>query len=142
MIRRIGPALAMAALGIGCGEELGPERFPTAHVRGSVAAGGRPVGGGFIEFQPIDGTRGNLRVGPIRPDGSFAVDLVPVGKVAVGLAQLPIGPIPTASGPVDPRDFRLNRAPLRRTIAEGPDVVLAIDLDVEANRLKLRGRGR
>ena len=135
---------ALAALLAGCSEELGPERPPTARVRGSVAVGGRPVGGGFIEFQPVDGTRGNLRVGPIRPDGTFDVDRVPVGRVLIGLSQLPPAPVDTSS-------FRMGQDAIRREIPARPDGPLAIDLLDELGRRagrrgshrrkKRRGRG-
>ena len=105
-----GPGVALAAgLLAGCAEELGAdrERFPTATVRGRVVVGGRPVGGGFAEIGPDSGTPGNLRVGPIRPDGTFELDRVPVGRVVIGLSRLPIALVPSVGRTVDPRLFEL-----------------------------------
>ena len=145
-MKRIGMLLLTLGtlVAAGCREEVGPERFETTAVRGRVTLGDRPVGGGFIEFQPVDGTRGNLRSGPIGPDGTFALDRVPVGRVAVGLSQLPVGLIPTVAGPVDPRRFAGPATQIRRTIAPGtPAPLPPIDLMVEAARLNRRpGRRR
>lgn len=135
------PLLLALILLPGCSEELGPERPPTARVRGTLTVGGRPVDGGFIEFQPVDGTRGNLRVGPIRADGTFDVDRVPVGRVAIGLAHLSLGAVPGRSGLVDPRDFRMGPASIRREIPDRPEVTLAIDLLDEVGHRSRRGRG-
>ena len=141
------PRLLLAAvpwlvLGLsGCAEELGPERFPTAKVRGLVTVGNRPVGGGWIAFNPAEGARGNVRISRIRPDGSFETDRVPAGRVMIGLDQIPIGLIATPSGPVDSRAFRIFRSPIRRTIPEGQDVYLPIDLLDEASGVRKRARG-
>ena len=128
----------------GCGDELGPERFETTSVRGSVQIGGRPVGGGYIEFHPAAGTRGNLRVGPIGPDGSFTLNRVPVGAVVIGLARLPVASVPSVRGPVDPRIFRITGpVPIRRTIPPGsPAQLPPIDLIEEAARSARRPSGR
>ena len=126
-------AASLLALGpFGCSEELGPERFPTSKVRGVVTLGKRPITGGWIAFDPAEGVRGNVRIARIRPDGSFEADLVPVGRVLVGLDQIPVDSIATPDGPVDSRAFRLFRSPIRRTIPEGRDVNLPIDLIDEA----------
>jgi hypothetical protein len=48
------PALVVILLWLlspGCGEELGPERFPTTRVAGTVVEGGNAVAGGWIEFE-------------------------------------------------------------------------------------------
>ncbi len=135
--------LGWVALGIGligCGEELPPERFATTTVRGIIQVGGRPVPGGFIEILPTGGTRGNLRSGPIAPDGTFQLDRVPVGKVLLNLSRLPIGPVPSTQGPVDPRAFSVNRnAPdrilLERTIpTDQPFRLPPVDLINEVAR--------
>jgi magnesium transporter len=137
---RAAPALLALAL-VGCSEELGPERFPTATVRGLVTLGNRPVGGGWIEFHPAEGTRGNLRIARIRPDGSFEAEGVPVGRVIIGLDRIPVEPMITRSGPVDPRLFRSLGSPIRRTIPPGRDVELPIDLLDEATRPRRKARG-
>ena len=55
----------------GCGKVLGPERMPVASVSGVVREGRRPVGGGWIEFIPVDGTIGNQRSARLHADGSY-----------------------------------------------------------------------
>ena len=88
-----GPALALLAGFVsGCGEELGPERFPTTRVSGTIRISGRPIGKGWVEFHPIDGTVVKLRSAPIRPDGSFQADRVAVGWNQIGLVAAPIHP--------------------------------------------------
>src|SRR4051812_41549918 len=83
LLARLTVLLALGASG--CGEELGPERFPTTRVSGSLTEGGRPLSSGWIEFIPVEGTVGNLRSGWIQPDGSFNVDGVAIGENAVRL---------------------------------------------------------
>jgi len=79
----------------GCGEELGPEAMPTVPVRGRVHVRGRPVGGGWIEFRPVEGTVGLPRSARLRSDGTFLADGVPVGRVAIRLVH---PPFPRPSG--------------------------------------------
>ena len=76
---------AFAFLGIGCSEELGPETFPTTTVTGRIHGGPEPIGGGWIEFLPIDGTVGPMRSAPISPDGTFVARSIPSGRHAVGI---------------------------------------------------------
>ena len=60
-------------------------RFPTTRVRGSSARGaGRSAAAGSSSC-PVEGTVGNLRSAPIRPDGPFEADRVAVGRNAIGL---------------------------------------------------------
>jgi magnesium transporter len=127
----------------GCSEELGPERFLTARVKGTVTIGGRPMGGGFLSFDPAEGTRGNRRVARIRPDGSFEVEGVPVGRVIVRVDQVPVETIPTASGPIAARQLELMLfgSPIRRSIPAEGDSSLPIDLIEEANRAIRSPRG-
>ena len=133
-------------LSMGCKDELGPERFATTTVRGQVVVGAQPVGGGFIEIHPAPGTRGNLRVGSIRADGTFQLERVPVGSVLIGLSQLPVGPIPSVLGPVDPRQFGIQGQlfdPIRRTIPpDDPTRLPPIDLIKEAARPRRNPNGR
>jgi magnesium transporter len=131
----------LTSLGLlGCSQELGPERFPTARVRGTVRIGDRPLIGGFVAFDPAEGTRGNVRVTPIRSDGSFEADGVSVGRVIVRIDQIPGEDIATVSGrlavPIVER--MLFASPIRRTIPEGRESSLPIDLIEEANRV-IRG---
>lgn len=80
----------LAALIPGCREELGPEQFTTTRVSGTITMGGRPIGKGWVEFIPTEGTVGKLRSAPIRPDGSFEADRVAVGWNQIGLVNAPI----------------------------------------------------
>ncbi len=135
-MRRLGPYLSMgimiascAAPVAGCREELGPEQFRTTSVSGVVRDGGRPVTGGWIEFQPVEGTVGNLRSAPIGPDGSFVADRVAVGTVAIGVVGAPLGGLPAEV-------FRELAHPIRRKIPAGPSAPLEIDLLEEAIRYR------
>ncbi|MDR3633310.1 MAG: hypothetical protein P4L84_05690 [Isosphaeraceae bacterium] len=121
------PALLalLAVLMAGCREELGPVAAPTTRVTGVVRIGRRPVGGGWIEFYPVAGTVGNLRVAPVGPDGRFAADGVAVGTNMVGLAQMP------NAGPYR-YQFRSFQSTIRRTIRPGPATTLDLDLAEEA----------
>ena len=136
---RILLSLFALAAGAGCREEWGAERFATTTVRGAILVGGRPVPGGFVEIIPGEGTRGNLRSGPIAADGTFRLDRVPVGAVSISLSRLPIRAIPGPAGPVDARAFAPNssaedRVPLRRTIPAAPTTLPPIDLIDEVAR--------
>ena len=132
---RVAILLFTITLGLaGCSVELGPESPPTARVRGSVTIGKVPVVGGWVVFEPTDGTRGNLRIARIAPDGSFETDRVPVGRVLVGVEQVPTRMIFTPSGPVSSRFAESMRSPIRRTIPPGGSPNLPIDLLDEAIR--------
>jgi hypothetical protein len=113
--------LALVWLAPGCREELGPVQFPTTRVTGVVREGERPVGGGWVEFLPVDGTVGNLRSAPIRRDGSFEADRVAVGTYQVGLVAAPVGSL-----------LAQRFHPIRRAIPAGTSTTLTIDLIEEA----------
>lgn len=130
----------IAATASGCAEELGPEVFATTKVEGTIRIGGRPVSAGWVEFQPVDGTRGNLRSAPIRPDGSFSADRVPVGQVAVGLAGVRGPAIPTGLGPVELRAFRAPQTPIRVVIPPGASSRLDVDLADQADAFLRRSQ--
>ncbi len=123
--------LALALAASGCGEELGPERPPTARISGRVRVGDRPVSGGWIEFLPVEGTRGNLRSAPLGPDGRFAADGVAAGRDLVRFVRPPFElPAPSA----DPRlGFTQFTSPLRLDVVDGA----TIDLDLRAEALRL-----
>jgi hypothetical protein len=123
-----GLALLATTIG-GCADELGPETLPRTRVEGTIRLGGLPLTSGWVEFLPVEATRGNLRSAPIGNDGSYAVDGVPVGRVAVGLAGVHGRPISTPLGPVGFWVFRGSQTPLRRTTAAGSS---RIDLDLAA----------
>jgi len=112
----------------GCSEELGPERFPTTRVAGIVVEGGRPVGGGWIEFLPTEGTLGNIRSARIGKDGSFEADRVAIGENVIRLVN---APIKTPGGAMLFSQFA---SPVRRRIPPQPDGPLTIDLRDEAVR--------
>jgi hypothetical protein len=120
--------LALALLGSGCKEELGPERYLTARVSGVIKEGERPVSGGWIEFLPVNGTVGNQRSARIQPDGSFQADKVAVGENALRLVNARI------QVPGGGQIFGAFTTPIRRRIPERPDGPLAIDLLEEAVR--------
>ena len=112
-----------AALSTGCAEELGPERWQTTRVTGVVTEGKKPVGRGWIEFLPADGTVGTMRSAPLGPDGRFEAVGVAVGTNRIGVAGAPIGN----------REFRRLfdplGSPIRRTITKATAVDgLKIDL--------------
>jgi magnesium transporter len=133
--------LAMSSMILGCSEELDPEHPATSTVDGVVRVGNTPVGGGWIEFDPVEGTAGNLRIARIRPDGSFQADRVPVGKVLVRLSQIPVLGVPGPAGPVSSRVFGSFQSPIRRTIPDRSKVDLTIDLIEESARAGLGRRG-
>lgn len=124
------PALALgiafALLLSGCREELGPERMPTAHVSGRIHFRGQPLGGGWLEFHPDDGTVGKLRSTVVGPDGTFQTDRVPAGRVALQYVH------PTRVPATIPRSIDLNVferiALMRRDVTAGADNSLDIDL--------------
>jgi hypothetical protein len=120
--------VVLSATLAGCREELGPVPLATTRVRGVIREGGRPVTGGWVEFAPVDGTVGNLRVAPIAGDGQFDASQVAVGSNAIAVVHAPI---------------RTNEVrwllgargkPIRRVIAPGPSTTLTIDLLAEAYR--------
>lgn len=130
----------LIAAAAGCAEELGPEVFETTRVEGTARIAGQPIPSGWVEFLPVEGTRGDLRSAPIRKDGSFAADGVPVGRVAIGIAALHGPPIPTSLGPVERSAFRGFRTPIRRAIPSGDPARLDLDLAVEAESFRMRQR--
>jgi hypothetical protein len=125
------PLLCLLLLGFlvpGCSEELGPERFPTTKVTGVVVEGGRPVGGGWIEFLPTDGTVGNIRSARIGKDGSFQTDKVAIGVNVIRLVNAPI------SVPGGAMVFGQFASPIHRRITQEPGGPLQIDLMEEMVR--------
>src|SRR5215217_4234890 len=115
-----GAAALACVLGAGCGEELGPERFRTAVVRGTIRVGSRPVGRGWVEFSPADGTIGKVRSARLAADGSFVAEGVSVGRNQIGVVGAPL-------------DARMSRifhplgSPVRRNVLE-QGTTLSVDL--------------
>lgn len=119
--------LLLASLG-GCKDELGPERFETTRVTGVVREGGHAVGGGWIEFFPVDGAVGKLRSAPLGSDGRFVVERVAVGKNAIGLVAAQV------RDQTNRRLFDTLGTPIRREIPPGAQTELTIDLMEERAR--------
>ena len=113
--------LAATAIGSGCREELGPERFPTAHVHGLIVKSGEPVPSGWVEFQPAEGAVGDIRAARIEPDGTFRADRVAIGQNVVRLVDLPDLPPGAAA-------VLTNTPPIRRTIPSESGGPIQIDV--------------
>ncbi len=120
--------LVSGLLTLGCSEELGPEHFPTTRVTGIVVEGKRPVGGGWIEFIPCEGTVGIMRSARIAKDGSFQADRVAIGENLIRLVNSPIA-IP--GGAIL---FAKYSSPIHRKIPPHLDVPMTIDLMEEVLR--------
>jgi len=127
--------LVLAVALAGCGEELGPEVIPTTEVSGIVSMSGKPLGKGWVEFQPIDGALGDVRSARINPDGSFQADRVPIGTVAIRLIDVPIEPPGAAQ-------LFSRASPIRRTIPERPGEPIRIDALEELLRYQGTRGGR
>lgn len=140
LARWIWVAGLLATAGPGCAEEFGPERFETTRIDGTITVDGRPVGSGWIEFVPTDGTKGNLVTSPIGRDGSYSVDGVAVGRVGVGLTAVPGPPIVTGYRPFQLKEFRFQWTPIRREIPPGPRHLVDIDLAAEARAARRPAR--
>lgn len=110
-----------APLLAGCADALGPEAIPTAEVSGVVLMSGEPLGGGWVEFQPIDGAMGDVRSARINPDGSFRADRVPIGLTAIKLVNVPIK-LPGAA------QLFSHGSPIRRTIPAQSAEPIRIDV--------------
>ncbi|WP_246196427.1 hypothetical protein [Aquisphaera giovannonii] len=128
-------SVVLGLLAAGCSEELGPERFATTHVSGRISLGGKAVGGGFVDFLPGQGTRGNIRSARIRDDGTFEADRVPVGLVAIRIVGAPVPP---------QYALLFGRFPTRitRTIAGDRAAAVEIDLAEEAARDRAEANAR
>lgn len=137
------PRLPAWLLGIlvltGCAEEFGPEDLPTTRVKGHIRISERPVRGGWVEFVPFGATKGSTRTTPLRDDGTFETDGVPVGSVVIAVSHPDPGQPMEILGPfgntLDARTlFDSFRSPIRRVIPPEGAADLAIDLREEAIR--------
>ncbi len=127
-LARLGILFLTAPVLAGCGEELGPEAMPTVPVNGRVHVRGRPVGGGWIEFRPVEGTVGLPRSARLEADGTFLADRIPVGRVAIRLVHPPV-PLPCG------RLFEQISLIRRDVAASGPHPIdIDIDIDIDLAR--------
>jgi len=101
--------------------------MPVASIRGKVTENGRPVGGGWIEFVPVDGTVGKLRSARLHADGTFQADHVAVGLNLVRLVNIDIGDVNAKWL------FEAFHSPIRRMIPAQSGASLTIDLVAEWN---------
>jgi hypothetical protein len=121
-------AAVLALFVSGCSQELGPVRFATTTVSGSVVEGKQKVTGGWIEFIPVEGTVGDLRSARIQTDGTFRATRVAVGQNALRIVSAPLALRGAA------QLFGRFNTPVRRHIPEQPEGALRVDLFEEAVR--------
>lgn len=123
-------------LHVGCAEELGPEALTTAEVRGRIVVRGEPVGPGWVEFAPIDGTIGLVSSARLNADGTFLAKRVPVGMVGLRLAGVRL---PATTDPGLNRSlFLFTQASLiHRRVDASVRNTLDVDLAVEAAKTSL-----
>jgi hypothetical protein len=114
----------------GCARALGPEPMPVTAVRGVVTEGRRPVGGGWIEFIPVDGTIGKLRSARLNADGSFEAQGVALGVNLIRIvnARIESRAIARLAGSF--------ASPIRRVASKQDRRPLAIDLLDETVRFE------
>lgn len=136
--RRWIPAIMALAALPGCRDMLGPPHPATATVRGRLLLHGRPIGPCFVEFQPIDGTVGDLRSGRVDAGGRFTVTRVPIGRVGIRV----VGPtLRTGDPPLDVFLHRIGQSyAIHRDIDAHASNLAPIDLVVEAYRLAAESR--
>lgn len=118
-------------LASGCAEELGPESMTTARVSGTIVFRGRPVGPGWVEFAPVDGTVGLVTSARLDDKGAFQASRVPVGTVGLRLVgvRLPDAGSPTLNRAL----FLMTQANLiHRPIEASRSNTFVVDLAVEA----------
>lgn len=118
-------------LAAGCSQELGPEAFRTAAISGRLTISGRPLGPGWLEIMPVDGTTGLLRSARVERDGAFRADRVPVGDVAIRMVGFPA----VGTGVVAYDDFLRESRQVylirRRVGPEGGELPLDISRDAQ-----------
>jgi hypothetical protein len=114
----------------GCGRVLGPEAMPVAAVRGVVTEGNRRVGGGWIEFIPVDATIGKLRSARLNADGTFEATRVAVGVNLVRVVHARI------ESPVVAQVVGAFSSPIRRKVSPDDHQTFSIDLLEETLRFQ------
>ncbi len=121
----------------GCGRACGPEVFPTTLIRGRIHLDDRPIGPGWLEIVPIEGTLGRLCSAPLAKDGTFSATKVPVGRVAIRLVVPPLQR--TGDSRMDQFLFQARRmALIHRTVAASNDARLDLDLRAEMAEFERR----
>lgn len=132
MARRFWVSIALATLQSlsGCARIFGPEAMPVASASGVVTEGRHRVGGGWIEFFPVEGTIGKRRSARLNADGSFHATGVPVGVNQVRIVNARI------ESPVVARLMSDFASPIRRIISRDDRQVISIDLLEETVRFQ------
>ncbi len=97
--------------------------------------GGKPFGVQFLEIVPIGGTRGVMRTAQVAPDGTFEVEAMPVGRIAMRIAGRPLRR--TGDRALDKFVFRVqHQAGILRNVSRGKTPPIDIDLRTEQSRLR------
>jgi hypothetical protein len=111
--------------------------MPTTHVAGRILVAGRPIAGGWLEFQPVGGTVGKLRSAEIGPDGTFRAGRVPLGRVGIRLIEPKVAP--TGNQILDKFVFATTRSydGILRDTRRAPEAMV-IDLKDELSRVQAR----
>jgi hypothetical protein len=104
--------------------------MPVATVKGVVTEGRRQVGGGWIEFVPVDGTIGNRRSARLNADGTFEATGVPVGVDLVRIVNARV------ESPVIARVVSDFASPIRRVVSGEDHQSISIDLLEETVRFQ------
>ncbi|MGH7174666.1 MAG: hypothetical protein ACRELF_05725 [Gemmataceae bacterium] len=77
----------------GCGKSSGT-------VSGKVSYQGKPLPGGYVNFMS-ESAKGDMKISPIKEDGSYSVSGLPVGSVKIsvqGLAKRRLADLPGQGG--------------------------------------------
>ncbi len=128
-LRFLAALICIASFAPGCAEEWGPTRRDVIDLDGRLRLGGTPIGGGWVEFIPIDGALGDVRAAKLNPDGTFHATKVARGRNVVRVLNPPV------NLGVD-RVYQQFYSPVRPVIEAGQK--LDIDLRIEALRARSR----
>lgn len=117
---------------LGC--QVHTRESPTVSVSGHVRLDRQPITRGWIEFLPIEGNIGQLRVAPVGAGGAFHATRVPAGTV--GIRFIPTRRLtPDNHNLAAPIHQLTNAYLIQRQIPEAGATDLDIDLSDEAFRL-------
>jgi hypothetical protein len=119
--------MTFAATLAGCSQERPAPPQPSVTVEGRVTRGPTPFRTGWVEFVPTEGGRGNMRSGPIGPEGEFRIEKLEPGMHGVRV--------------IIPRDTKLHPfdmffSPIRRNLTDQPVQKFDIDLMRESPLLR------